>query len=79
MPWTSERTSPRQAPRREENDPLLRLSEVAEMATGKWHDREVADLLNAAALALDKESQFDAMTIAQARSRRKKKPKKSLL
>jgi hypothetical protein len=64
---------------REGNEPLLSLSQVAGMATGKSHDREVANLLNAAARALDKEGEFDAMTITQARSRRKKKPKTSLL
>lgn len=60
----------------EGNEPLLRLSQVAKMATGKWHDREVANLLNAAARALDKEREFDALTITQARFRRKKKQKR---
>ena len=57
------------------NEALLKLSEVAEMATGKWHDREVAEVLNAAARALGKEREFDALTIAQARSRRRKMKK----
>lgn len=52
---------------------LLLLSYAVKLATGKWHDAEVAELLNATAVALDETREFDALTIAQARSRFKKK------
>jgi hypothetical protein len=52
---------------------LLFLSTMVKAATGKWYDREVAELLNAAAIALDEKGQFDYLTIAQARYRWKKK------
>ena len=41
--------------------------------TGKAHDKLVAELLNAVGIALGGKSDFDALTLAQARSRRKKK------
>lgn len=52
---------------------LLLLSYAVKLATGKWHDAEVAELLNATAVALDETREFDALTIAQARSRFKKR------
>jgi hypothetical protein len=52
---------------------LLYLSYTVRLLTGKYRDGQVAELLNAAATALDEKSQFDALTIAQARSRWKKK------
>jgi hypothetical protein len=59
---------------------VLSLSYTVKLATGKWRDREVAELLNVAARALgevrpEEEDGFDALTIAQARSRSKKKSK----
>jgi hypothetical protein len=59
---------------------VLLLSYTVKLATGKWRDREVAELLNVAARALgevrpQEEDRFDPLTIAQARSRFKKKPK----
>jgi hypothetical protein len=54
---------------------LLYLSQIVKLFTGRWHDAKVADLLNAAAIALDERCEFDFLTIAQARSRFKKKQK----
>jgi hypothetical protein len=56
------------------NQWLLLLSCTVRIVTGKYHDRQVADLLNAAAVALSEERQFEALAIAQARvqARRKK-------
>jgi hypothetical protein len=51
---------------------LLLLSYTVRVATDKWRDREVAELLSATAIALGKNREFDAQTIAQARSRLKK-------
>jgi hypothetical protein len=53
--------------------PLYWLQFFVKGATGKPNDREVADLLNAAAIALGEEPTFDALSLAQARSRRKYK------
>lgn len=57
------------APRRGKR--VSELSSFTVMVTGRFRDKEVAELLNGAASALDKEQQahFDALTIAQARSR----------
>ncbi len=52
-------------------DFVLLLSGSIKMATGRFRDREVAELLNAAALALGEDYEFDALTLAQARSRRR--------
>jgi len=52
---------------------LFELNELVKFITGQWHDAKTADLLNAAAEALNETSEFDALTIAQARSRRRKK------
>jgi hypothetical protein len=49
------------------------LQSFVVQATGKPHHRQVADLLNAAAVALDEDQTFDALTLAQAWSRRKNK------
>jgi hypothetical protein len=59
---------------------IVLLSYTVKLATGKWRDREVAEFLNVTARALgelrpEEEDRFDALTIAQARSRFKKKPK----
>jgi hypothetical protein len=40
--------------------------------TGKPHDKQVAELLNAAGIALDGKSDFDALALAQARLRSRK-------
>jgi hypothetical protein len=50
------------------------FSHIVRVATGKWHDKEIAELLNAGALALDVKgwNGVDALNIAQARSRWKK-------
>ena len=52
---------------------LLLLSYVVKVITGKWMDKEVADLLNATAIILEERREFDAQTVTQLRSRRKKK------
>jgi hypothetical protein len=52
---------------------FLLLSYTVKLMTGKFRDGQVAELLNAAATASDEKNQFDALTIAQARSRWKKK------
>jgi hypothetical protein len=41
--------------------------------TGTYHDQEVSELLNTVANALCEEKQFDAIDIAQARSRRRRR------
>ena len=56
---------------------ILALMVLVKFQTGKPRDRMVADLLNAAALALGEKSEFDALTIAQLRSRRRPKPPKT--
>ena len=53
--------------------PLYWLQLFVKRAIGKPRDREVAELLNAAAVALGKDPTFDAFDLAQARSRRKNK------
>jgi hypothetical protein len=53
------------------SDFVFLLSGSVKMATGRFRDREVAELLNAAALALGEDYEFDALTLAQARSRRR--------
>lgn len=54
--------------------PVPTLSYTVRVVTGKWHDKEIAELLNAGALALDVKgwNGVDALNIAQARSRWKK-------
>lgn len=52
---------------------LLLLSYSVRLATDKWRDKEVAELLNATAIALGENREFDALTISQARSRFKKR------
>jgi len=52
---------------------LLGLSHTVKVCTGKWRDKEVAELLNAAAIALGEKREYDALYIAQARARWKKK------
>lgn len=51
---------------------LLLLSYSVRIATGKYRDREVAELLNTAAISLGEKKQFDALDIAQARSRHRR-------
>ena len=59
---------------------LLLLSYTIKVVTGKWHDKEVAELLNAGAIALDVKAWggVDALNVAQARSRWKKAKPPSL-
>jgi hypothetical protein len=52
---------------------LVLLSYVVKLATGKWMDKEVAELLNATAIALGERREFDALTVTQHRSRWKKR------
>ena len=55
------------------SDSALQYLQVAVRSwTGKAHDREVAELVNAAAVALDKNFSTDATTLAQMRYRKKK-------
>ncbi len=64
---------------------IVGVSCVVKVTTGRYRDREVADLLNAAAVALEKKdleekrsmARFDALTIAQARSRFFKRNRKT--
>lgn len=49
------------------------LSQFVKAITGQYRDREVAELLTAASLALGRTREWDATSIAQARSRRKRK------
>jgi hypothetical protein len=60
------------------------LSLIVKISSGRFHDREVAELLNAADLVLnpgkqDRDKGFDAQTLADLRSRRKRKPPKRSL
>jgi len=66
-----------QTPRIERSEILFYLSILVKSLTGAPHDQEVSELLNAAANALGETIQFDAGSIAQARSRRKKRPKRT--
>jgi len=50
---------------------VFQLSELVKAMTGQYHDREVADLLNAAAPQMERQERFDELSLAQARSRRK--------
>ena len=52
---------------------LLELSEIVKLLTGHYHDRQVAELLNAAADVFGGVVQFDALGVAQARSRHRKR------
>ncbi len=65
----------RVTPRNGRSKALIELSEMVKFLTGACHDRQVAELLNAAAAALGERAQFDALTIAQARSRHQKRTK----
>ena len=49
---------------------VLLLSQLVEVLTGRFRDREVANLLNAAAHALGESFAIDALDLAQARYRR---------
>jgi hypothetical protein len=55
---------------------VFRLSEFVKLMTGKFHDKEVVDLLNAAAWALGEEAngepRFHELALVQARYRRRK-------
>lgn len=53
---------------------LFYLSDLVKALTGRFHDREVCDLLDAAARALGVSYQFDPTLLAQARRRHSKKP-----
>jgi hypothetical protein len=52
---------------------LFQLSETMKFLTGTYHDQEVSELLNTVANALGEEKQFEAINVAQARSRRRKR------
>ena len=52
---------------------LLALSELVKYFTGAYRDKQVSELLNTAANVFEERVQFDALRIAQARSRDRKK------
>jgi len=60
-------------PRSGSSNGLFQLSETVKFLSGAYHDQEVSELLNTVANALGERRQFDAVGIAQARSRLKKK------
>jgi hypothetical protein len=60
-------------PRSGRSNGLFQLTEIVKFLTGSYHDQEVSELLNAVANALGEEREFDAIEVAQARSRFKKK------
>lgn len=60
-------------PRSGSSNALIQLTETVKFMTGNYHDREVSEFLNTVADMLDGSKQFDAISIAQVRSRRKKK------
>jgi hypothetical protein len=74
VPATWERHFP-SAPRGHSHS-IFHLSQLIKASTGRFHDREVCDLLDAAACALGVDYQFDPTLLAQARSRhaRKRQP-----
>jgi hypothetical protein len=59
-------------PRSGSADALFQLTTTVKFATGKYHDQEVSELLNAVGQALGYKQSFGAVNIAQARSRRRK-------
>ncbi len=60
-------------PRSGSSEMVFQLSEAMKFLTGTYHDQEVSELLNAVANALGEEKQFDAISVAQARSRRRRR------
>jgi hypothetical protein len=60
-------------PRSGSSEGLFQLSETMKFLSGTYHDQEVSELLNATAIALGENREFDALAIAQVRSRFKKK------
>jgi len=60
-------------PRNGRTEALVNLSETVKFLTGGYHDTEVARLLNAAAGALHVDREYDALSIAQARSRHRRR------
>jgi hypothetical protein len=69
LPAMTERIYP--AAPRGHSEFMFLLSAAVKLTTGRFRDKEVAEMLNAAALALGEGSQFDALTLAQARFRRR--------
>ena len=61
------------SPKRGHSPALFHLSDMVKAATGRFHDREVCDLLTAAATALDAPYNFDPTLLAQARARNARK------
>jgi hypothetical protein len=64
-------------PRSGSQNALFQITEVVKWSTGKPHDKEVSELLNVVAEALGEDKRFDATSIAQARSRSRKKVDKT--
>jgi hypothetical protein len=60
-------------PRSGRSNGLFQLTDIVKFLTGSYHDQEVSELLNAVAHALGEEKEFDAIDVAQARFRFKKK------
>jgi len=58
-------------PRSGRSEGLFQLTELVKWLSGAYHDQEVSELLNTVANALGEEKQFDAINVAQARSRRR--------
>jgi hypothetical protein len=67
----------RATPRKGSLKALLDLSDMVKLLTGSYHDREVAELLNVAADVCNEGQQFDALSVAQSRSRRRKRTAKT--
>jgi hypothetical protein len=59
--------------RRGHSASLFHLCDLVKAATGRFHDKEVCDLLDAAASALGVDYHFDPTLLAQARGRRARK------
>jgi hypothetical protein len=60
-------------PRSGRSNGLFQLTELVNWMSGAHHDKEVSELLNTVAIALGEHKQFDAIAVAQARSRRRKR------
>lgn len=59
-------------PRGGRSEGLFQLTELVKWLTGAYHYQEVSELLNTVANALGEEKEFDAIDVAQARSRRRR-------
>jgi hypothetical protein len=60
-------------PRSGSSEGLFQLSSLVRFLSGAYHDQQLAELLNTVAHVLGEQKQFDAISVAQARSRHRKR------